>query len=164
MDPSLGLKRRVFDHYACTEQYQLRPISGSSGFKGLLSSSRESLLKDLREIRNIGNGRSLVFELDDAIARMRIAGPRVLPRRKQPYINIPSGNQWREMYRVKLFKADDSLDRVKRLPYFDFEDTGLIERYGNEIFVSSLDDFSHLGANPLWRNSDDAGIAAGNNP
>jgi hypothetical protein len=148
MDPSLGLKRRVFDRYACVEQYQLRPVQKESSFVSLLAKGREQLIKDLREVRNIGNGRSLVFEIDDALSDSKLKDLAAYLDEKVPYIHIPSGNQWREMYHVKLFKADESLDRIKRLPYFDFEDTGLIERYGNELFVWSLDDFQHLDAVP----------------
>jgi hypothetical protein len=148
MDPSLGLKRRVFDRYACTEEYRLRPMQKDSSFVDLLAKGREPLIKDLREVRNIGNGRSLVFEINDALPDAQLRDLAAYLDEKIPYVHIPAGNQWREMYRIKLFKADDSLDRVKRLPYFDFEDTGLIERYGNELFVWSLDDFQHLGATP----------------
>ncbi|MDQ3234295.1 MAG: hypothetical protein M3Q07_21005, partial [Pseudobdellovibrionaceae bacterium] len=148
MDPSLGLKRRVFDRYACAEDYRLKPTKAQTNFSSLLASGRDLLLKDLRDVRNIGNGRSLVFEVDDTLPDAQLRDLAAYLDEKKPYIHIPSGNQWREMYRVKLFKADESLDRIKRLPYFDFEDTGLIERYGNEVFVWSLDDFEHLGATP----------------
>jgi hypothetical protein len=148
MDPSLGLKRRVFDRYACTEQYQLRPVEKETSFGQLLSQGRGQLIKDLRSVRNIGNGRSLVFELDENLPEAQLKDLAAYLDSKAPYIHIPSGNQWREMYRVKLFKTDESLDRVKRIPYFDFEDTGLIERYGNELFVWTLDDFQHLDATP----------------
>lgn len=147
MDPSLGLKRRVFDRYACVEQYRLRPQKEGS-FTSLLAKGREDLMKDLREVRNIGNGRSLVFEMDDALPDAQLKDLAAYLDAKAPLIHIPSGNQWREMYRVKLFKVDDSLDRIKRLPYFDFEDAGLIERYGNELYVWSLDDFQHLAETP----------------
>lgn len=148
MNPSLGLKRRIFDRYACSEQYQLRPMNGRIGFTQLLRRGREHFLKDLRELRNMGNGRSLVFEIDDNLPDKQLQDLAAYLDEAVPYIHIPSGNQWREMYRVKLFKADDSLDRVKRIPYFDFEDTGLIERYGNEVFIWSLKDFQHLGLKP----------------
>ncbi len=148
MDPNLGLKRRVFDRYACVEQYQLRPLQKDTSFASLLAAGRERLIKDLREVRNIGNGRSLVFEIDDSLSDGILKDLAAYLDEKLPFIHIPSGNQWREMYRIKLFKADESLDRIKRLPYFDFEDTGLIERYGNEIFIWSLDDFQHLGVTP----------------
>ncbi|WP_141734144.1 hypothetical protein [Oligoflexus tunisiensis] len=148
-DPNAtGLKRRVFDRYACVEEYRLRPAQVGSRFADLLAGGREAFIADLRKVRNIGNGRSLVFEIDDSLPDAQLRDLAAYLDERAPSIHIPPGNQWREMFRVKLFKADESLDRVKRLPYFDFEDTGLIERYGNEIFVWSLDDFEHLDATP----------------
>ena len=164
MDPNPGLKRRVFDHFECMQDYQLRPLNSGANFASLLTSGRDNFLNDLREVRNIGNGRSLVFEIDDTVPANQLQDLANYLDARLPYIHIPSGNQWREMYRIKVFKADDSLDRVKRLPYFDFEDTGLIERYGNEIFIWTLDDFQHLAGRPASADLSVAKIPVASNP
>ncbi len=150
MDPSLGLKRRVFDHFACQQQYLVRPSTpGIENFSALLRSDRNSFLLDLSTLRNAGNGRSLRIEVDGSVPDSRLQELAEYLDRVDTYIDIPSGHQWRELFHVHIFPKLEDVNPYKRIPYFDFEDTSLLEREGNDVFIWEVKDLQHLRAPSL---------------